>query len=142
MILPDANLLICAHNKDFEQHEKAFNWWKDCLDKSREIAIPWTVSLAFLRIATSREMLTTPLSVEQTLEIIDYWLDQPHIHIPYPTTRHFSIFKNLIIHAAVAGNITTDTHLAALAIEHNFTIYSNGADFSRFRALKWKKPLM
>jgi uncharacterized protein len=35
----------------------------------------------------------------------------------------------------------TDAHLAALAIEHNATLYSNDSDFGRFSGLKWVNPL-
>jgi predicted nucleic acid-binding protein len=37
--------------------------------------------------------------------------------------------------------VTTDTHLAALAIEHQCTVHSNDADFRRFPSLRWHNPL-
>jgi predicted nucleic acid-binding protein len=39
------------------------------------------------------------------------------------------------------GNLVSDAHLAALAVEHNCVLQSTDADFSRFRGLKWKNPL-
>jgi predicted nucleic acid-binding protein len=41
----------------------------------------------------------------------------------------------------VGGNLTTDTHLAALAIEHQGELHSNDADFGRFPGLRWRNPL-
>jgi predicted nucleic acid-binding protein len=41
----------------------------------------------------------------------------------------------------VAGNLATDAHLAALAIEHGCVLCSNDADFGRFPGLRWVNPL-
>ena len=41
----------------------------------------------------------------------------------------------------VAGNLTTDAHLAALAIEHQARIVSTDNDFARFPGLRWFNPL-
>ena len=39
------------------------------------------------------------------------------------------------------GNLTTDAHLAALAIEANATVHTADTDFLRFAGLKWINPL-
>ncbi len=39
-----------------------------------------------------------------------------------------------------AGNLTTDAHLAALAISHGATLASCDAGFGRFRHLRWEDP--
>jgi predicted nucleic acid-binding protein len=41
----------------------------------------------------------------------------------------------------VAGDLTTDAQLAALAIEHQAELHSNDADFGRFPELRWVDPL-
>ncbi len=40
-----------------------------------------------------------------------------------------------------AGNLVSDAHLAALAVEHNCVLHSTDADFARFRGLKWRNPI-
>jgi predicted nucleic acid-binding protein len=40
-----------------------------------------------------------------------------------------------------AGNLTSDAHLATLAVEHGATLYSTDNDFSRFQFVKWINPL-
>ena len=40
----------------------------------------------------------------------------------------------------VAGNLTTDAHLAALAIEHGATVLSFDRDFARFEGVRWTLP--
>jgi predicted nucleic acid-binding protein len=39
------------------------------------------------------------------------------------------------------GNLTSDAHLAALAIETRAELCSSDADFARFPGLDWKNPL-
>ena len=39
-----------------------------------------------------------------------------------------------------AGNLTTDAHLAALAISHGATLVSFDNDFARFPNLRWTRP--
>jgi hypothetical protein len=39
-----------------------------------------------------------------------------------------------------AGNLTTDAHLAALAISHGAVLVSFDTDFGRFKGLRWSRP--
>ena len=40
------------------------------------------------------------------------------------------------------GNVITDAHLAALAIEHGCELASCDADFAKFPGLRWINPLV
>jgi predicted nucleic acid-binding protein len=40
------------------------------------------------------------------------------------------------------GNLASDAHLAALAVEHNCLLQTTDADFARFRGLKWSNPIL
>ena len=51
------------------------------------------------------------------------------------------ILDRLFDATGVGGNLTTDTNLAVLAIEHQCEIHSNDADFARFPGLRWHNPL-
>ena len=39
-----------------------------------------------------------------------------------------------------AGNLTTDAHLATLAMERGYILYSTDTDFARFKGLRWVNP--
>lgn len=39
------------------------------------------------------------------------------------------------------GNLTSDAHLAALAIEHGARLCSTDNEFARFAGLRWENPL-
>jgi predicted nucleic acid-binding protein len=48
--------------------------------------------------------------------------------------------SRLLLGAGTAGNLTSDAHLAALAIEHGATMLTFDRDFSRFAGLQWELP--
>ena len=52
-----------------------------------------------------------------------------------------SLDRALFAATNVAGRLTTDTHLAALAIEDQCELHSNDSDFERFPGLRWRNPL-
>ena len=43
--------------------------------------------------------------------------------------------------SGTGANLTSDAHLAALAIEHGYAVYSTDHDFKRFSAVKHVNPL-
>jgi predicted nucleic acid-binding protein len=45
------------------------------------------------------------------------------------------------VQTGMAGNLTTDTHIAALALEQGYSVYSADNDFRRFPGLKHINPL-
>jgi hypothetical protein len=51
------------------------------------------------------------------------------------------VLRQLLEPLGTAGNLTTDAHLAALALEHDAELCSVDADFSRFPGLRWSNPL-
>jgi len=47
----------------------------------------------------------------------------------------------LVVSYQLRGNLVSDVHLAALAIEHGLTVCSADTDFARFREIQWVNPL-
>jgi predicted nucleic acid-binding protein len=69
------------------------------------------------------------------------WFRSPSVTPLNPGTQHIAIFRNMLAAAGVAGNLVTDAHIAALAIEHQAEVHSNDSDFARFPGLRWRNPL-
>ncbi|HEY4855430.1 MAG TPA: PIN domain-containing protein [Xanthobacteraceae bacterium] len=69
------------------------------------------------------------------------WLACEAVWIPQLTGRHSDILGELLALPGVHGNLVTDAHLAALAIEHGLTLCSTDGDFARFPGLSWRNPL-
>lgn len=141
MILVDANLLLYAEDSLSEHHEAARNWWDARLSGSDPVCLCWPVLNAFLRIATNARLHQRPLTLKEATARVQSWLDQSCVRIIQPTEQHWVIFQQMLRSGNAVGNLVSDAHLAALAVEHNCVLHSSDADFSRFRGLKWKNPI-
>jgi toxin-antitoxin system PIN domain toxin len=85
--------------------------------------------------------MRAPLSVEQAVGFVDGWLAQPYVALIGPGDGHWSVLKNLLLAAGAAGNLTSDAHLAALAIEHGCEVASADNNFRRFSGVTLVNPL-
>lgn len=141
MILPDINLLVYAHNEASRFHPAAKRWWVQALHGEQPVALCWASLTGFVRIVTHSGIQTNPASIEEALAMVDSWLEHPNLHWLHPGRRHYALFRSLLAVAGVGGNLVTDAHLAALAIEHQCELHSNDADFARFSGLHWVNPL-
>ena len=141
MLIPDINLLVYAYNSDAPEHTQARKWWERAMSDIQPVGVPWVVSLGYLRIMTSRRILASPLLPSEALMHIRSWLDQPQVQVIEPGPRHLDLLESLATTARITGELTTDLHLAALAIEHRAELHSNDSDFSRFPGLRWTNPL-
>ena len=141
MILPDLNLIVYAHNEDAPQHVAAHAWWEGLLNGDDPVVVPWAVAIGFVRLMTHRVVLTTPMSSSAAVAHVRAWLAQPNVESIEPGPRHLDVLDRLLAAAGVAGQLTTDAHLAALAIEHQCELHSNDSDFARFPGLRWRNPL-
>jgi toxin-antitoxin system PIN domain toxin len=139
--LIDLNLLLYAVNADSAHHAEARNWLETVLSDNEPVGLPWVVLLGFLRIATHPRILSHPLSPDQAMEIVDGWLSVPCVRILAPREAHWRILRTLLEATGTAGNLTTDAHLAALAIENGCELCSTDGDFHRFPAIRWVNPL-
>lgn len=141
MNLPDVNLLVYSIDENSVFHSGAKKWWDGALSSSRIVGLCYPSTLGFIRLVTNRRVFATPLSVSEALEYVESWLAQPNTTIAVPTPRHWPLLATLLESTGIGANLTTEAHIAALAIEHGFTVYSNDTDFSRFDNLRWVNPL-
>lgn len=141
MILPDLNLLVYANNRAATEHKRARVWWENLIETEQPVGLSWAVMLGFVRLVTHPAVLAAPVAPVDALARVRTWLDQPNVRIVEPGPRHLDLLGELFRATGVGGSLTTDTHLAALAIEHQAELHSNDADFARFPGLRWRNPL-
>jgi toxin-antitoxin system PIN domain toxin len=139
--LPDVNLLLYAYDSDSPRQAAAREWLEETLSGTETVALAWAAIVGFVRIATNPAAFVRPWDVGNALDVVDEWLAQPPVTVVHPTDRHAAVLRDLLTPLGVAGNLTSDAHLAALAIEHGATLCSCDNDFSRFPGLRWVDPL-
>lgn len=141
MIIPDLNILLYAHNYSAPQHQEAREWWEGALSGDRPVGLAMITILGFLRLITNRVATPNAMPVKTAAGTIRGWLAMDCVRLVFPGDGHVATMLELIEHVGVAGNLTTDAHLAALAIEWKAEIASTDVDFARFPRLRWFNPL-
>lgn len=141
MKLVDANLLLYSVDAASRHHEPARAWLDGQLSGDTPTGFGWAVLLAFLRVSTNPRLYEEPLSVGEALDHVDRWLGQPHSLVVTPGRRHAALLRGLLEPLGAGANLTSDAHLAALAVEHGGVVCSADNDFSRFEGVRWENPL-
>jgi toxin-antitoxin system PIN domain toxin len=141
VILVDVNILVYAVNTGLGQHAAARSWLDGQLSGTTRVGLPWHSLLGFLRLVTSTRIFPNPISMARAWQQVTDWRSSRVAWIPQPTERHPEILASLLSEPGVQGNLVSDAHLAALAIEHGLTLCSTDGDFARFRSLRWDNPL-
>jgi hypothetical protein len=141
VVVPDINLLVFAYNEAAPRHDAARTWWEGLMMGREHVGIPWVVVVGFVRLVTHPAVLERPLPPKAAIERVRQWFTREHVQSLDPGSRHLVIVERLFESTGVGGNLTTDTHLAALAIEHQSELHSGDADFARFPGLRWHNPL-
>jgi toxin-antitoxin system PIN domain toxin len=136
----DANVLLYAVNSSAPQHVGARAWLDGALNGRSTVGFSWSVLLAFLRLSTRAGLFPAPLPLDGALSRVQAWLGQPTAVVLEPTQRHLAVLTDLLQAVGSGGNLTSDAHLAALAIEHRGTVVSYDGDFGRFPGVLWQTP--
>lgn len=80
------------------------------------------------------------MTVDQALDEVEGWLSAEVATIVSEKPDHWRILRDMLGETGTAGNLTTDAHLAALAVTHDATLVSCDNDFARFADLRWENP--
>lgn len=141
MIVPDVNLLVYAYNRDAPDHAASKAWWEELLNSDTAVGVPWASAIGFVRLMTHRAVLISPMAPRRVVDHVRSWHARPNVVVLEPGPRHLEILDELLDALGAAGRLTTDAHLAAIAIEHQSELHSNDVDFARFPGLRWRNPL-
>ena len=136
MKLVDANVLVHAANADAREHPSARKWIEAAFLGTEPIGFAWIALLAFIRVCTRRGLLARPLRIADAFGVVEDWLRAHNAVVVHPGEDHAAILRSLLEPVGTAGNLTSDAHLAALAIEHGAELVSFDRDFNRFEGLR------
>lgn len=135
MKLVDLNVLVYAIDSTARHHPTAAGWLDHALAGSETIGVPTAVTVGFVRLTTNPRIMASPLTPETAVQIVRTWLTRPNVTAPHPTARHYDLIAELLDATGVGGNLVSDAHLAALAIEHGAELVTFDSDFARFPGL-------
>lgn len=137
----DANVLIYAFNPLDTSHPAARRWLEGMLSGDDIVAIPMLAITSLLRIATHPSLDRIPQRLADALRFVEELIALPNVRVLHTDASHWLELKRVLEESGVAGTRITDAQFAALALQHNATLYSTDKDFRRFPRLQWVNPL-
>ena len=141
MIVVDANLLIYSYDTASPDHRNARAWIERIFSEAELVGLPWQTVAAFLRVITNRRLAGFRITVEQAMQIVETWLEQPNVRLLAPGDDYWSVLKRMIVEGSASGSLISDAEMVALTIENGGVLYTADRDFARFPGLRWKNPL-
>lgn len=139
-MIVDANVLLYAVDEQSTFHASARDWLEGALSGAARVGLPWISLTAFQCIATHPRAAADPLTPGEAWAFVTDWLEAGPAWVPIAGERHGRILGRLLLEGDLRGNLVTDAHLAALALEHGVGICSFDSDFARFPELDWFNP--
>ena len=140
-MLVDANILLYATDRDSPFHGAAKDWLEEALNGARRVGLPWSSTVAFVRIATHPRALRAPLAPAAAWDLVEAWLAAPAAWVPMAGAAHGEILGRLVRDLDLRGNLVADAGVAALCIEHGLDVVSADTDFARFTEITWVNPV-
>jgi uncharacterized protein len=140
MVIVDANVLLYAVDQASAQHDQSRSWLDAALAGTEAVGLAWIVLLAFIRLGTNPTVFANPMTPDDALKQVEAWLGAPAAVAVNPTPRHATLLRGLLHTSGTGGNLVTDAHLAALAVEHGADIVSYDRDFGRFAGVRHRLP--
>ncbi len=141
MIGLDVNLLVEAARNEARYHREALAALEGLSAGTRPWVLLWPVVYGFVRIVTHPTALRYPMKLGDALESIESLMDSPSVVLAGEGPAHRSHFARTLRAFKATGNLVSDAHLAALAVEHGVTEWwTLDEDFRRFTGLKVRNP--
>lgn len=142
MIALDTNVLVYAHRRDSDWHERASEVIRSLAESPAPWAIPWPCVHEFLAIVTHPRIYDPPTTVAQALDQVDAWLGSPSLVTLTEPPGYFATLRSLVAAGRTVGPRIHDARVAALCLVHGVReLWTADRDFGRFPDLATRNPL-
>jgi uncharacterized protein len=143
MIALDTNILVYAHRRDSEWHERAYEAVAQLAAGQALWAIAWPCLHEFLAIVTHPRIYSPPTPLEKATEQVEIWSESPSVRILGELKGHWKELKDILLAGRIVGGAVHDARVAAICREHGVhEIWSADRDFSRVKKLAVRNPLL
>ncbi len=143
MIAVDTNLLVYAHRSDAVFHAAAHQALIELAQRGTRWTIPWPCAHEFVAIATHPRIYDPPTPIALALDALQVWLESPYCTTIGEGPQHFHTLRELALSGKIHGPMIHDARIAALCLESGVKeLWTADRDFSRFRNLKTRNPLI
>lgn len=143
MIAVDTNLLVYAHRRDSEWHDRALAVLLDLANGNQRWAIPWPCVHEFYAIVTHPRIYRQPSRPAEATATIDAWKKSATLEFLHESPTYWETLTRLIKAGRIRGPMIHDARIAAICLDNGATqLLSADRDFSRFAGLPVRNPLL
>jgi len=117
------------------------DWLEQQLNSSGPVGLPWTSTLAFLRLVTKPRVFENPEPIGDAWQPANTWLACETAWIPQPTERRGELLGDFS-RCLPCMAISYQTLICLRWLWNTgLTLCSTDGDFARFRGLRWLNPV-
>ena len=136
MIVVDTNLLVYAHRRDSEWHERALAALLELANGNQRWAIPWPCVHEFFAIVTHPRIYKRPSKPSEALAAIDAWTESSSLEFLHESPSYWNTLVTMVQAGKIRGPMIHDARIAAICIDNGATLLlSADRDFSRFAGI-------
>ena len=141
MIAVDTNVLLHAHRADSPMHDVATKRLGEAA--RRPWAIPCPCIHEFLAVATHPRVFAPPSPLDDALQAVASWRAVATTRLLAEAEGYADLLDTVLRDSQVVGPRIHDARIAALCLQHGITeLWTADRDFSRFRGLRTRNPLL
>jgi uncharacterized protein len=143
MIAVDTNILVYSVREDSLWNKAALNCLRDLAEGASPWAIPWPCIHEFIAVVAHPRIYKPPTPLRDALLQVDYWMESPGLRLLGEGPSYWDHLKDVLIAGKAIGPIVHDAHVAAICLGHGVReIWTADRDFSRFKGIRTKNPLI
>src|SRR5262249_7934499 len=117
-------------------------WLEDIFSGTEAVGLPGQCVAAFLRVVTNRRLPARGVPLEEAINTVNTWMQQPCVQVLVPGEEDWAHFRKMMLEGHASGPLASDAEVAALTIEYGGVLYTADRDFARFPGLRWKNPIV
>jgi toxin-antitoxin system PIN domain toxin len=137
----DTNVLIYSSDSGSKFRAPAARLLAEAATGSELLFLALPVIFGYLRIVTHRSILGAPLKPEEAESNIDLLLSFPNVRVLPQDRDVWATYRSIASDLVVRGDLVSDVQLAAVLRHHGVRVlYTNDADFRRFKFLEIRNP--
>ncbi len=143
MLALDTNILVYAHRREVDEHERAADVVRRLAEGRAPWAIPWPCIYEFHSVVTNpRIWRHAASSPDQAWEQVKAWCGSPTIRLLSEVDGSVELFGRFAKRPRVRGGVIHDARIAALCLAHGVeALLTRDRDFLLFPELSVRNPL-
>jgi uncharacterized protein len=140
----DTNVLVYAHRREAQEHERAFELVRSYAEGSDVWAIPWPCVYEFFSVVTNPRIWNRSATPPEAAWLqLEAWFDAPGLRMLGEAAGFREVLGEFACRARVRGPAIHDARVAALCVFHGVeTLFTRDRDFALFPELARRDPFL